>query len=129
MTNCYWAKLAIHDLRPEDARRYTLSVESEKGHDSTNLRLIVRDPTEFWMVAAAGAAGLLVLLVLFAVGIYSMIRSRRKHREYTKEEEEGSISADQYYGTSQVNPANGTATIERNGQLKASLQQVVNSAH
>ena len=129
VTNCYWAKFEIRDLQREDARLYTLIVESDKGRDSTNLRLIVRDPTELRIIAAAGAVGLLVLLLLFSVGIYSIIRSRRKHREYRHEEEEGSISAEQYYGTGQ--PQNGNAnsapnqnveTIDRNG-MKISLDQ------
>ncbi|CAB0033530.1 unnamed protein product [Trichogramma brassicae] len=99
-TNCYWAKLEIRDLQREDARLYTLVVESDKGRDSTNLRLVVRDPTELRIIAAAGAVGLLVLLLLVAVAIYSCMRSRRnKHREYRQEDEEASISAEQYYGT------------------------------
>ncbi|XP_031778768.1 hemicentin-2 isoform X2 [Nasonia vitripennis] len=131
VTNCYWAKLEIRDLQREDARLYTLVVESEKGQDSTNLRLIVRDPTELRIIAAAGAVGLLVLLLLFSVGIYSLVRSRRKHREYRhEEEEEGSISAEAYYGatpprngTANQTPGNqNTATIDRNGQLKAGLE-------
>jgi hypothetical protein len=133
VTNCYWAKLEIRDLQREDARLYTLVVESEKGRDSTNLRLIVRDPTELRIIAAAGAVGLLVLLLLFSVGVYSLVRSRRKHREYRHEEEEGSISAEAYYGAAAPTQHNGNGTrtgspvaapttIERNGQLKAGLE-------
>ncbi|XP_011500520.1 PREDICTED: muscle M-line assembly protein unc-89 [Ceratosolen solmsi marchali] len=110
VTNCYWAKLEIRELQREDARLYTLVVESEKGRDSTNLRLTVRDPTELRIIAAAGAVGLLVLLLLFSVGLYSLVRSRRKHREYRHEEEEGSISAEAYYGAAAPTQQNGTGT-------------------
>lgn len=128
VTNCYWAKLEIRELGPGDARLYTLVVESEKGRDSTNLRLTVRDPTELRIVAAAGAVGLLVLLVLVSLAGYSLVRSRRKHREYRHEEEEGSVSAEAYYGgaTPQQNGAPGqgsnVTTIDRNGQTKAGLE-------
>ncbi|XP_058796810.1 hemicentin-2 isoform X2 [Phymastichus coffea] len=139
VSNCYWAKLEIRELQREDARKYTLVVESDKGRDSTDIRLVVRDPSELRIIAAAGAVGLLVLLLLFALGVYSLMRSRRKHREYRHEEEEGSISAETYYGASQQSQQsqNGTSaaasqpqpqptkptTIDRNGQLKAALHQ------
>lgn len=134
VSNCYWAKLEIRELRREDARKYTLVVESDKGRDSTDIRLVVRDPTELRIIAAAGAVGLLVLLLLFALAVYSLMRSRRKHREYRHEEEEGSISAETFYGASTQSQQNGNspansvpnanpATIDRNGQLKAALHQ------
>ncbi|KAL0124470.1 hypothetical protein PUN28_006366 [Cardiocondyla obscurior] len=97
VTNCYWAKLDIKDLRKEDARTYTLLVESEKGRDSTNIRLAVRDPTEMRVIAAAVAVGLLFLLLLISVSVYSLLKMRRgRYRQ--KVEEEGSIAADALYG-------------------------------
>lgn len=96
VTNCYWAKLEIKDLRKEDARMYTLVVESEKGRDSTNIRLMVRDPTEMRVIAAAVAVGLLFLLLLISVSVYSLLKMRRgRYRQ--KVEEEGSIAADALY--------------------------------
>ncbi|KYN03000.1 Kin of IRRE-like protein 3 [Cyphomyrmex costatus] len=96
VTNCYWAKLEIKDLRKEDARMYTLLVESEKGRDSTNIKLIVRDPTEMRVIAAAVAVGLLFLLLLISISVYSLLRMRRG-RYQRKVEEEGSIAADALY--------------------------------
>ncbi|XP_012535548.1 hemicentin-2 [Monomorium pharaonis] len=96
VTNCYWAKMEIKDLRKDDARMYTLLVESEKGRDSTNIRLIVRDPTEMRVIAATVAVGLLFLLLLISVSVYSLLRLRRgRYRQ--KVEEEGSIAADALY--------------------------------
>ncbi|XP_018044956.1 PREDICTED: hemicentin-2-like [Atta colombica] len=96
VTNCYWAKLEIKDLRKEDARIYILLVESEKGQDSTNIKLIVRDPTEMRVIAAAVAVGLLFLLLLISISVYSLLRMRRgRYRQ--KVEEEGSIAADALY--------------------------------
>jgi len=96
-TNCYWAKLEIKDLQKEDARIYTLLVESEKGRDSTNIKLIVKDPTEMRVIAAAVAVGLLFLLLLISVSVYSLLKMRRgRYRQ--KVEEEGSIAADALYG-------------------------------
>ncbi|XP_011162427.1 hemicentin-1 [Solenopsis invicta] len=96
VTNCYWAKLEIKDLRKEDARMYTLLVKSEQGSDSTNIRLIVRDPTEMRVIAATVAVGLLLLLLLISVSVYSLLRLRRgRYRQ--KVEEEGSIAADALY--------------------------------
>lgn len=97
MTNCYWAKLEIKNIQKADARVYTLVVESEKGKDSTNLKLVVRDPTEMRLIAAAAAVALLVLIVLISAGMYSLMRA--KHRRYRREEEEGSIAADQFYNS------------------------------
>ncbi|XP_066590101.1 irregular chiasm C-roughest protein-like [Prorops nasuta] len=105
LTNCYWAKLEIKDLLREDGRMYTLVVESEKGRDSTNIKLTVRDPTEMRVIAAAAAVGMLFLLLLISIGVYSLLRV--KHRRYLtgrggeEEEEEGSIAADAFYN----NPA------------------------
>ncbi|KOX69620.1 Kin of IRRE-like protein 3 [Melipona quadrifasciata] len=94
-TNCYWAKLVIKDLQIEDARIYTLLVESEKGRDSTNIKLTIRDPTEMRVIAAAAAVGLLLLLLLISIAVYSGLRL--KNRRYRREEEEGSIAADAFY--------------------------------
>lgn len=112
MTNCYWAKLEIKDLQKDDARMYTLLVESEKGRDSTNIKLIVRDPTEMRIIAATAAVGMLLLLVVISIGVWSLLRIRRQryHREV---EEEGSIAADALYG-------NG-GTVDR--------QRSINSSH
>ncbi|XP_014612836.1 PREDICTED: hemicentin-2-like [Polistes canadensis] len=96
VTNCYWAKLEIKNLHKEDSRMYTLLVESEKGRDSTNIKLIIRDPSEMKVIAAASAIGLLLLLLLISIGIYSMLRI--KQRRYRCEEDEGSIAADALYG-------------------------------
>ncbi|XP_024876709.1 hemicentin-2-like [Temnothorax curvispinosus] len=96
-TSCYWAKLEIKELRKEDSRMYTLLVESDKGRDSTNIMLIVRDPTEMRVIAAAVAVGLLFLLLLVSVSVYSLLKLRRgRYRQ--KVEEEGSIAADALYG-------------------------------
>ncbi|XP_012260792.1 hemicentin-2-like [Athalia rosae] len=103
VTNCYWAKLEIKDLQKEDARVYTLLVESEKGRDSTNVRLIVRDPTEMRLIAAAAAVGTLFLLGLFAICLYAALRSKRS--DYSQEVEEGSIAADAFYSP--------TSTVDR----------------
>ncbi|XP_031845808.2 irregular chiasm C-roughest protein [Nomia melanderi] len=95
VTNCYWAKLVIKDLQREDARIYTLLVESEKGRDSTNVKLLIRDPTEMRVIAAAAAVGLLFLLLLISIAVYSVLRM--KSQRYRREEEEGSIAADAFY--------------------------------
>ncbi|XP_076645064.1 synaptogenesis protein syg-1 [Halictus rubicundus] len=95
VTNCYWAKLVIKDLQREDARVYTLLVESEKGRDSTSVKLVIRDPTEMRVIAAAAAVGLLFLLLLISIAVYSVLRL--KSRRYRREEEEGSIAADAFY--------------------------------
>lgn len=97
MTNCYWAKLEIKDLQKEDARIYTLILESEKGRDSTNIKLVVRDSMEIRVIAAIVAIGLLVLLLLISVSVYSLLKMRRR-RYQQKVEEEGSIAADALYG-------------------------------
>ncbi|XP_015594587.1 hemicentin-1 [Cephus cinctus] len=110
VTNCYWAKLEIKDLQKEDARIYTLIVESEKGRDSTNLKLIVRDPTEMRVIAAATAVGLLFLLLLISVGVYSALKA--KHRQYRQEVEEGSIAADAFY--------NSASTMDRERPINSS---------
>ncbi|XP_043680664.1 hemicentin-1-like [Vespula pensylvanica] len=96
VTNCYWAKLEIKNLQKEDSRMYTLLVESEKGRDSTNIKLIIRDPSEMKVIAAASAIGLLLLLLLISIGIFSLLRM--KQRRYRCEEDEGSIAADALYG-------------------------------
>ena len=97
-TNCYWAKLEIRDLQKEDARIYTLLIESEQGHDSTDIKLIVKDPTEMRVIAIGGAVGILLLFIVITVAIYSILRIR--NRRYRKEEEEeGSIAADAFYTT------------------------------
>ncbi|XP_050491645.1 hemicentin-2-like [Bombus huntii] len=93
-TNCYWAKLMIKDLQIEDARIYTLLVESEKGRDSTNIKLTIRDPTEMRVIAAAAAVGLLFFLLLVFIAVYSVLRL--KNRRYRREED-GSIAADALY--------------------------------
>lgn len=101
VTNCYWAKLEIRDLQKEDARVYTLLVESDKGQDSMNLKLIVQDPTELRVIAAAVAVGLLFLILLVTISVYSILRV--KNQRYRKEdEEEGSIAADAFYNTSSL---------------------------
>ncbi|XP_017893195.1 hemicentin-1-like [Ceratina calcarata] len=110
-TNCYWAKLVIKDLQKEDARIYTLFVESEKGRDSTNIKLVIRDPTEMRVIAAAAAVGLLFLLLLISIGVYSVLRM--KNRRYRREEEEGSIAADAFYN-------NGNATPDRQKNMNCS---------
>jgi len=94
VTNCYWAKLEIKDLRKEDARIYILLVESEKGQDSMNIKLIVRDPTEMRVIAAAVGVGLLFLLLLISISVYSLLRMRRGRY---RQKEEGSIAADALY--------------------------------
>lgn len=104
VTNCYWAKLEIKDLQKEDARVYTLFVESEKGRDSTKINLVVRDPTEMRLIAAAAAVGSLFLLGLFAIGLYAALRSKRS-AAYSQEVEEGSIAADAFYSP--------TSTVDR----------------
>ncbi|KZC07979.1 PREDICTED: hemicentin-2-like [Dufourea novaeangliae] len=110
VTNCYWAKLVIKDLLKEDARVYTLLVESEKGRDSTNVKLLIRDPTEMRVIAAAAAVGVLFLLLLISVFVYSLLRL--KSRRYHKEEEEGSIAADAFYSN--------TGTTERQKTVSSS---------
>lgn len=95
-TNCFWAKLEIKDLQKEDARMYTLSVMSEKGEDSIRIKLIVRDSTETHVIGAAVALGLLLVLTLIFVGVWSLIRLRR--RRYRQDlDEEGGIAADALY--------------------------------
>lgn len=115
-TNCYWAKLDIKDLQKEDARMYTLLVESEKGRDSTNIRLIVKDSTEMRMTAAGVAVGMLILLALISIGVYSLLRIRRR-RYRQKIVEEGSIAADALYG-------NG-ATMDRQKSINLSHVQTI----
>lgn len=101
ISNCYWAILVIKNVQKEDARTYTLLVESEKGRDSTNLKLLVRDPTEMRVLAAAAAVGLLFIFLLICIGIYCWCRV--KHRRYRQEEEEeGSIAADAFYNTTSI---------------------------
>nr|XP_012234307.1 PREDICTED: kin of IRRE-like protein 1 [Linepithema humile]XP_012234308.1 PREDICTED: kin of IRRE-like protein 1 [Linepithema humile] len=95
--NCYWAQLKIKNLQKEDARMYTFVVESEKGRDSTIIRLTVRDPTEFRVIFAAILVGLLFLLVAISACVYGLLRIRRQ-RYRQKMEEEGSIAADALYG-------------------------------
>ena len=107
-SNCYWAVLEIKNVQKEDARTYNLLVESEKGRDSTNLKLLVRDPTEMRVLAAAAAVGFLFILLLLSVGIYCLCRV--KHRRYQQEvEEEGSIAADAFYNTA--------ASMERQNKI------------
>lgn len=119
-TNCYWAKLDIRDLQKEDARVYTLIVESDQGRDSTNLKLIVRDPMEMRLIAAVAAVGLLMLLLMVSFVIYSLLRV--KHRRYKRKEEEGSIAADAFYNTT------ATATVERH-QKSGGNANVNGNAH
>ncbi|KAK0168845.1 hypothetical protein PV327_002611 [Microctonus hyperodae] len=105
LTNCYWAILEIRNIQKEDAREYNLLIESEKGRDSTSLKLIVRDPTEIKIIAIAAGVGLIFLFMLIGIGFFSIFRAR--HRRYEKkraveeEEEEGSIAADAFYGVPQ----------------------------
>lgn len=103
LTNCYWAKLEIRDLQKEDARVYSLLIESEKGRDSTSLRLIVRDPTEIKIIAITAGVGLLLVFLIICLAFYSLFRARhrryRKERAEEEEEEENSIAADAFYGT------------------------------
>ncbi|XP_078037103.1 synaptogenesis protein syg-1 [Augochlora pura] len=115
VTNCYWAKLVIKDLQKEDARVYTLLVESEKGRDSTNVKLVIRDPTEMRVIAAAAAVGLLFLLLLISIVVYGVLRM--KSRRYRREEEEGSIAADAFY--------TNTGTTERQKTVNNSSQNKV----
>ncbi|XP_034948743.1 hemicentin-2-like [Chelonus insularis] len=100
-TNCYWAKLEIRNLQKEDSRIYSLLIESEKGRDSTNLKLIVRDPMEIKIIAIAGSIGIFLFLVVIGLASYSLFKAR--HRRYRKkcgeEEEDGSIAADAFYST------------------------------
>ncbi|CAL7939041.1 unnamed protein product [Xylocopa violacea] len=110
-TNCYWAKLVIKDLQTEDARIYTLLVESEKGRDSTSIKLNIRDPTEMRVIAAAAAVGLLFFLLLISIAVYAVLRA--KNRRYRREEEEGSIAADAFY-------SNNTVTNERQKTVNSS---------
>ncbi|XP_046628143.1 irregular chiasm C-roughest protein-like [Neodiprion virginianus] len=119
VTNCYWAKLEIKDLQKEDARVYTLLVESEKGRDSTNVLLLVRDPMGTRLIAAAAAVGTLFLLGLFAICLYAAFRSKRTDL-YSQEVEEGSIAADAFYSP--------TSTVDRQriadqSQMQASQDQ------
>lgn len=111
-TNWYWEKLVIKDLQREDARIYTLWLESEKGRDSTNIKLNIRDPTEMRVIAAAAAVGLLFLLLLISIAVYSILRL--KNRRYRQEEEEGSIAADAFYSNS--------ATTDRQKNMNNSSQ-------
>lgn len=108
-TNCYWAKLVIKDLQKEDARIYTLMVESEKGRDSTNIKLIIRDPTEMRVIAAAAAVGLLFCLLVISIIVYSVLRLR--NRRYRREEEEGSIAADAFYSNTVSNDRQKTGNL------------------
>ncbi|XP_057323936.1 kin of IRRE-like protein 1 [Microplitis mediator] len=100
-TNCYYAKLEIRDLQKEDSRVYNLMIESEKGRDTTSLKLTVRDPMEIKIIAIAGGIGLLLLFLIIGLVFYSILKAR--HRRYQKkkaeEEEEGSIAADAFYTT------------------------------
>lgn len=121
-SNCYWAILIIKNIQKEDARTYTLLVESEKGRDSTNLKLLVRDPTEMRVLAAAAAVGLLFIFLLICIGIYCWCRV--KHRRYRQEEEEeeevvGSIAADAFYNT--------TTSIERENKIHHDSMQNKNN--
>lgn len=111
-TNCYWAKLVIKDLQTEDARIYTLLVESEKGRDSTNIKLIIRDPTEMRVIAAAAAVGLLFLLLLISIAVYSVLRL--KSRQYRQEEEEGSIAADAFYSNTPTTDRQKNINLSQN---------------
>lgn len=99
ISNCYWAILEIKNIQKEDARTYTLLVESEKGRDSTNLKLLVRDPTEMRVLAAAAAVGLLFIFLLICIGIYCWCRVKHRRYRQEEEEEEGSIAADAFYNT------------------------------
>lgn len=112
VTNCYWAKFEIRDLQKEDARVYTLIVESEKGRDSTNVRLIVRDPIEMRLIAAGAAVGTLFLLGLFALGLYAALRSKRSDH-YRQEVEEGSIAADAFYSPASTVDRQRIPTIDQ----------------
>ncbi|XP_076231230.1 synaptogenesis protein syg-1 [Calliopsis andreniformis] len=111
LTNCYWAKLVIKDLQREDARMYTLLVKSEQGRDSTNIKLLIRDPTEIRVIAAAAAVGLLFVLLLISLTVYSLLRL--KSRRYRRGEEEGSIAADAFYSN---------ATTDRQKNVNSSSQ-------
>ncbi|XP_043250627.1 hemicentin-1-like [Colletes gigas] len=110
ITNCYWAKLVIKDLQKEDARIYTLLVESEKGRDSTNVKLLIRDPTEMRVIVAGAVVGLLFLLVLIFFTVYSVLRF--KSRRYRREAEKGGIAADALYGN--------TTTTDRQKTMNSS---------
>lgn len=78
---------------------YTLLIESEKGQDSTNIKLNIRDPTEIRVIAIAAAVGLLFIVILVTVGVYSILRLKNRKYEKDEEEEEGSIAADAFYTT------------------------------
>lgn len=102
VTNCYWAKLELKNLQKEDARIYSLLVESEKGRDSMSLKLTVRDPMEIKIIAISCGVGLLVVFILISFAVYSTIRARRKKYrkkggKQNEEDEEGSIAADAFY--------------------------------
>lgn len=112
LTNCYWAKLELKNLQKEDARIYSLLVESEKGRDSMSLKLTVRDPMEIKIIAVTSGVGLLLVFLLISFVIYSSIRAKRKNIKNKRnnedneeeEEEEGSIAADAFYsGPASIN--------------------------
>lgn len=117
VTNCYWAKLVIKDLQREDARMYTLLVKSDKGRDSTNIKLLIRDPTEMRVIAAAVAVGLLFLLLLISIAVYSILRL--KNRRYRREEEEGSIAADAFYSNTTTTDRQKNVNATDNSQAKS----------
>lgn len=125
LTNCYWAKLEIKNIQKSDARVYTLVVESEKGKDSTNLKLVVRDPTEMRLIAAAAAVALLVLIVLISAGMYSLMRA--KHRRYRREEEEGSINADAFYNSNSNTVDRQKSSIQQSSIAKTNIARKVNA--
>lgn len=132
MVNCFWAKLAIKDLQKEDTRMYTLSVQSEKGEDSTRIRLIVKDSTETHMIGVAIMVGLVLVLSFIIGGVWSLYRLRRRRcREAL--EEEGSIAADALYGVSMdrqksINSSTHVKTIARKPSLD-SEQNVYDYTH
>ncbi|XP_014467660.1 PREDICTED: kin of IRRE-like protein 3 [Dinoponera quadriceps] len=96
MSNCYSAQLDVKDLQKEDARMYTLTVRSDNGEDSTRIKLEVRDSSETRIIGVAVMVTLLLMLTLISIGVWALLRWRR--RRYRQEsEEDGSIAADALY--------------------------------
>ncbi|EFN75304.1 hemicentin-1 [Harpegnathos saltator] len=111
VTNCFWAKLEIKNLQKEDARIYTLLVQSEKGEDSARIKLLVKDSTETRMIGVTVIIGLLLVLTLILIGVWSLVRWRRR-RYRQGMEEDGSIAADALY--------NNGATMDRQKTINSS---------
>lgn len=111
--NCYLAKLEISNLDKGDERLYTLVLKSKLGEDSTKLKLIIRDPSEMRLIAAATAAGSVVIFLLVSIAIYFLVRMK-KRRKFRQEDAEGSISADAFY--------NNPASIDGSNKIQNKIQ-------